>query len=102
MRKNLKLFNQQRELKGQFTIENGIGLATGEVMIGFAGKKARRREFLIMGSIIKEAENLEAMTKKAVSSKVFIDKQTYESVKDKISLCSKVDNCEIFYRELSL
>ena len=55
-----------------------------------------------MGSIIKEAEMLESMTKKAVSSKVFIDKQTFESVKDKISLSSEVNNSEIFYRELSL
>ena len=41
---------EKRLANGLFSIENGIGIATGEVMIGFAGKKARRREFLLMGA----------------------------------------------------
>ena len=102
MRENLKKFNQERREKGLFTIENGIGLATGEVMIGFAGEKARRREFLLIGNILKSAENLEAMTKQAVSSKVFIDRQTYDLVHDKIKLCSENSDSEVFYRELQL
>lgn len=100
MRESLKQFNQDRIEKGLFTIENGIGLATGEVMIGFAGEKARRREFLLIGNIIKSAETLESMTKQAVSSKVFIDKQTYEFVHDKIKLCPEMHDTDIFYREL--
>ena len=82
--------------------ENGIGLATGSVMIGFAGQKARRREFLLMGPILKEAEALETKTKSAVSSKIFIDKNTYASVADKLKVCEAADNQEVFYRELSI
>lgn len=102
MRENLKIFNQERMAKGLFTIENGIGLATGKVMIGFAGEKARRREFLLIGNIIKSAESLEAMTKQAISSKVYIDKQTYDFVQDKIKLCPEKSDSEVFYRELQL
>ncbi len=102
MREQLSNFNKERISKGLFSIENGIGLATGEVMIGFAGKKARRREFLLIGDILKTAENLESMTKKAISSKVFIDEPTYECVKNKIELCSENKESEIFYRELKL
>ena len=102
MRENLKVFNEERASKGLFTIENGIGLASGSVMFGFAGLKARRREFLLIGNIIKSAESLEAMTKQAVSSKVYIDKQTYEYVKDRVNLCEENANSEVFYRELLL
>lgn len=102
MRESLKQFNEERAKQGLFTIENGIGLATGSVMIGFAGQKARRREFLLMGPILKEAEALETKTKSAVSSKIFIDKNTYASVADKLKVCEAADNQEVFYRELSI
>ncbi len=102
MRESLKRFNEERKSKGLFTIENGIGLASGSVMIGFAGVKARRREFLLMGNIIKSAESLEAMTKQAVSSKVFVDKQTYDFVNDKVNFCPENTESETFYREILL
>ena len=102
MRESLKRFNEERKTKGLFTIENGIGLATGSVMIGFAGEKSRRREFLLIGNIIKLAENLESKTKQAVSSKVFIDKPTYDLVSDKVKLCPEDYNSDIYYRELLL
>ncbi len=102
MRESLKHFNEERKAKGLFTIENGIGLASGSVMIGFAGIKARRREFLLMGNIIKSAEGLESMTKQAVSSKVFIDKQTYDFVKDKVNFCPENSSSDTFYREILL
>ena len=102
MRESLKLFNNDRISKGLFPIENGIGLATGEVMIGFAGQKARRREFLLIGDIIKSSEKLESMTKNGISSKIYIDKQTYENVNKHIEV--SVDNLadDYFYRELIL
>ena len=71
-------------------------------MIGFAGIKARRREFLLMGNIIKSAEGLESMTKQAVSSKVFIDKQTYDFVNDKVNFCPENSSSDTFYREILL
>ncbi len=102
MRESLKQFNEERSKQGLFTIENGIGLATGSVMIGFAGQKARRREFLLMGPILKEAEALEAKTKSAVSSKIFIDKNTYDKISDKLKVCEPSENQEVFCRELSI
>ena len=102
MRESLKHFNEERKAKGLFTIENGIGLASGSVMIGFAGIRARRREFLLMGNIIKSAESLEAMTKQAVSSKVFVDKQTYGFVMDKVNFCPENPESDTFYREIQL
>ena len=102
MRESLKQFNEERTKQGLFTIENGIGLATGSVMIGFAGQEARRREFLLMGPILKEAEALETKTKSAVSSKIFIDKNTYDKISDKLKVCEPSENQEVFYRELSI
>lgn len=102
MRKSLKKFNEEREEKGLFTIENGVGLATGDIIIGFAGQQARRKEFLLIGDVLKNAENLESMTKQAESSKVFIDKATFENIKGKIQVCESKPQQEIFYRELKL
>ncbi len=102
MRESLKKFNQERLSKGLFTIENGVGLASGEVMIGFAGKNARRKEFLLIGEILKAAEKLESMTKAGISSKVYIDEQTFESIKGTIEVCPAHSMDEIFYRELKI
>ena len=55
-----------------------------------------------MGNIIKSAEGLESMTKQAVSSKVFIDKQTYDFVKDKVNFCPENSSSDTFYREILL
>ncbi len=102
MRKNLESFNKERIAKGLFAIENGIGLATGEVMIGFAGEKSRRREFLLIGEIIKSAKNIESMTKNAVSSRIFIDEQTYVVVKNHMDFCEDDSNHDPFYKELKI
>lgn len=101
MRKSLKIFNEERSSEELFTIENGIGISTGEVIIGFAGRNSRRREFLLIGKILKEAENLESMTKTAESSKVYIDKETFEEIKGKIALCPQ-KNSDVYFRELKL
>ena len=102
MRESLKNFNNERITKGLFPIENGIGLATGKVMIGFAGQKARRREFLLIGDIIKSSEKLESMTKNGISSKIYIDKQTFEHINRQIEVSKNNLSDDDFYRELIL
>lgn len=54
MKTKLKEFNKKRIETGGFAIENGIGISTGEVYLGFAGKNARRREFLLVGEPVKK------------------------------------------------
>ena len=100
MRENLKIFNSERKENNLFPIENGIGISTGEVIIGFAGEKARRREFVLFGDIIKYAEKLESMTKYGVSSRIYIDEETFNAVKYKFDFCDNKNNEDIFYREL--
>ncbi|MFA6749271.1 MAG: adenylate/guanylate cyclase domain-containing protein [Candidatus Riflebacteria bacterium] len=88
MRNKLKQLNETRMAESKFTIENGIGISSGEVLLGYAGKKSRRREFILIGDAVKKAELLEAKTKNGVSSKIFIDLKVYESIKNIIPVCS--------------
>lgn len=87
MRKKLEELNKTRISENKFTIDNGIGISSGEVLLGYAGKKSRRREFILIGDTVKNAELLEAKTKGGISSKIFVDLAVYESIKNIIPVC---------------
>jgi class 3 adenylate cyclase len=84
MRKKLKAFNNKRTLNGNFTIENGIGISTGEAQLGAIGKQGARKDFIIIGNVIEDSEKLEAETKCCNDSKVLIDEETKKLVQDSI------------------
>lgn len=101
MKKLLVEFNLQRQQMQKFSIETGIGLATGEAVFGFAGSSARRREFVLVGEVIQNAETLESMTRKGIDSKIFVDQATVELVQNHITLCPLQEtDSDLFYREL--
>ncbi|MGM0601646.1 MAG: adenylate/guanylate cyclase domain-containing protein, partial [Candidatus Rifleibacteriota bacterium] len=52
MRKALTTFNQERQNSNFFTIENGIGIATGKVLSGTIGSNKGRKIFTLNGEII--------------------------------------------------
>ncbi len=92
MRRHLQLFNQQRTKESKFTIKTGIGIASGEAVMGFAAGRARKREFVLIGDAMHRAEQLEAETKYGKTSKIFIDNATAElsSMKaDRITIVDK-------------
>ncbi|MBU1108180.1 MAG: HAMP domain-containing protein [Candidatus Riflebacteria bacterium] len=76
MKKSLQKFNQDREQNNRFSIENGIGVASGEAVMGFTKSDARRREFILLGDVMQRAEHLESMTRWGKSSNIFIDQTT--------------------------
>ena len=76
MRKELAKFNILREQQNLFTVENGIGIATGQALMGFLGKDSERKDFILIGNVIEQSEILESQTKQCLSSKILIDKET--------------------------
>jgi len=95
MKKNLFLFNQERQKKNMLTIENGIGLATGNIIMGFAGQKSRRREFILFGEVLEQAEEIEALTKTGKHTKIFVDKITANLISHSFNLVSLKENPEV-------
>ena len=73
MRRRLAEFNRAQQESGRFTVENGVGLATGRVVSFVAGSIGSRREFIVTGAPVERAEALEALSKQGVSSKVIVD-----------------------------
>ena len=78
MKARLQKFNQQREQIGRFSIRNGIGIATGEAVLGFASGGSGRREFVLIGDVTHRAAALEARTRRAKTTGIFIDLTTAE------------------------
>ena len=77
MKKALIEFNKEREAKGLFTIENGIGIATDIAIIGTIGTSKGRKDFSVNGDVINRASELEAKTK-GTTSKILISKKSLE------------------------
>jgi class 3 adenylate cyclase len=75
--RELKVFNRQREISGLFTINNGIGIACGEIGFSVLGNE-KRRHFFAMGEPVKKAEELEASTKIAEFTRIFVDQSVIE------------------------
>lgn len=86
MRENLAVFNKLRKSANQFTIENGVGIACGPAIFGFAGGKARRKEFVLVGDVVKASEELESASKFGKSSKIIINHAVKSVVQENFTL----------------
>jgi class 3 adenylate cyclase len=71
MRDALKNFNKKRRENDEFTIENGIGIATGKVISGSIGSETGRKTFTVTGKATEIAAELEAQTS-STSSKILV------------------------------
>ncbi|MGM0601065.1 MAG: adenylate/guanylate cyclase domain-containing protein [Candidatus Rifleibacteriota bacterium] len=61
----LKEFNKAREKNNQFMVKNGIGIASGELLMGTMGNLKGRRDYTVTGSTVNKAEEMEKLTKLA-------------------------------------
>lgn len=76
----IDVLNAEREAEGAPQIKLGIGIATGEVVAGYAGTD-ERATYTCIGSTVNLAARLEAHTK-AVDRKILIDGRTRTSLTD--------------------
>ncbi len=76
MRRALGQLNRQWRQEGITCLDNGVGLASGEVMVGQIGSP-RRMEFTVIGDTVNLAARLEALTRRLDAAVVF-DRRTAE------------------------
>ncbi len=78
IRKQLAEFNKEQAAKGGIQIEIGIGIATGQVVAGYAGTQSRAT-YLCVGDIVNLSARLESHTK-VVKKPIVIDDNTRNSI----------------------
>lgn len=71
MRRQLSDLNAVRKEAGLFTIDNGVGIASGEAVSGLAGSEGGRMVFAVLGRVTRMAEILESQTR-YVDSKILV------------------------------
>jgi len=74
IRRQLAVFNREAAKKGGLQIEIGVGIATGQVVAGYAGTQSRAT-YLCVGDIVNLSARLESHTK-AVKKPIMIDENT--------------------------
>ncbi len=79
MRVQLAVFNSGRLAHGLFTIENGIGMATGMAISGSIGTAGGRKDFTVIGNVVEEAAGIESKTA-GCASRILLCRATAEEV----------------------
>jgi adenylate cyclase len=78
MRRALAELNREWQRQGIETLENSLGLGSGEVMVGQIGSP-RRMEFTVIGDIVNLAARMESLTR-VLGEPVLLDGRTAELV----------------------
>jgi flagellin-like hook-associated protein FlgL len=78
--KELEKYNQKRMLKGKEPIRIGIGINTGELIIGTVGTKDRLST-TVVGNTVNLASRLESITSK-YSTEIIVSASTIATLKD--------------------
>ena len=71
MRARLADLNERRVAAGMFTVDNGIGTASGHVFAGMAGSRSGRRIYSVIGEVVQRAEKIESLTR-TVASRILL------------------------------
>ncbi len=82
MRKELRSINRERALKGQRTIEIGIGITSGTVISGNIGSE-RRMDYTVIGDPVNLAARLEGLTKE-VQRMILVDERVEKVIRNEI------------------
>ena len=85
----IALFNQDRKAAGKRPIQIGIGMASGEMIAGYAGTKARAT-YTCIGDTVNLAARIEAHTKVAGRA-ILIDRATRAALPERIAVDSLGD-----------
>ena len=88
MRRQLKVFNQELAAKGGFPLDMGVGINTGDVILGNIGSE-KKLDYTIIGDNVNLASRMEGLTKE-YGSPILITESTYESIKASVP-CRIID-----------
>lgn len=85
MRTALVKFNADRQTRQLFSIDNGVGICTGEVICGRVGSESGKLDATIIGTLVNQAARLESLSKHGKKSKIAIDEATSKALGKKFT-----------------
>lgn len=80
MHSMIEMLNLERRAEGKGSLKIGIGIATGEVVAGYAGTD-NRATYTCIGSTVNLAARLEAETQKT-GSRILVDQETFDLLEE--------------------
>lgn len=86
IRRRLEEFNADRSENGLFTVNNGIGIASGEITTGLTGSKTGKLEVAIMGEPLQQAALLESLSKHALKTRIIIDSTSLQAAGSQVTV----------------
>ena len=75
---NLYTYNQKRKVKGRLRISSGIGIHTGNIMLGVIGEE-KRFNCTVISDAVNMASRVESLTKQ-YSASILISESTHELI----------------------
>lgn len=77
----LHFFNQKRIQSGKFTVANGVGIATGELLMGSMGNLQGQQRYTVTGAVVNAAAEMEKFSKQARQIPIVLCPATAQRVK---------------------
>jgi adenylate cyclase len=88
----LRALNDRRQAQGKQPIDIGVGIATGEVLVGSVGSPSRMK-YTVMGDSVNLASRLEDANK-YYGTKILLDQTTVQSLtKVRAAACARSTCC---------